>query len=307
MAFRLRRSESVVQGLRRLAAKQIRAAIDELRSVPPRDEAIHEARKRVKKARAILQLVEADGGKRLRKCRKRLRTVNRALTPLRDADASLEILDRLRSKHPRLFSEHTFARIKRELAERKRAAAEAAAGDRVWETIDEALRSVRKKVKRWTQEHRNFGAIASGLRDTHRRGRKAMTRALKSGTAADFHEWRKAMKAFWYGLRLVERCGTRVRRDVAALRKAETWLGDDHNLAVLCAELSKDASVCGSAVDVDRLRLAADREQCASRKQAIAAARPIYARSSRAYVHAVERAWIAFQRGGSQRRPRTAA
>src|SRR5262249_61758788 len=98
------------------------------------DEAIHEARKSVKKVRAILELIEPDGV-RAAKSQKRLRTVNRILSGLRDADAMMEILAKLSSRSPRLFSEHTFARIRRRLLSHKRSAMEVAQRKGAWKKV----------------------------------------------------------------------------------------------------------------------------------------------------------------------------
>jgi len=53
-------------------------------------------------------------------------------------------------------------------------------------------------------------------------------------------------------------------------------LGDEHNLVVLCEELSSDATICRGPIDVDRLRLAADHDQCRLREKARARVRYIY-------------------------------
>jgi CHAD domain-containing protein len=311
MAYRLRPEESTTRGLRRLAKKELQRARDELgRATPPRDEAIHEARKRVKKVRAILELIEVDGGRAGAGCSKQLRTVNRTLSELRDADAMVSVLTTLRSKNPHVLDEHTFARIRRRLFSHKQAAIEAAEREDAWKNVDRELRSLRRAAKRWRPIHRRFGAFARGIRLNHKRGRKAMVRARKSKDAADFHEWRKQMKALWYELRLIERAGRPIRQNVAVLHRAETWLGEDHNLEVLCTELSKDVAVCGGAVDFDRLRLAADRYQCQLRDKAIEAARRIYGRKSDAYVRGIKRAWQIWQRHRAPartRRPRRQA
>ena len=97
-----------------------------------------------------------------------------------------------------------------------------------------------------------------------------MARALTRQRAADFHEWRKHMKALWYELRLIDSCSRAVHRDVDALHRAETLLGEDHNVVVLCTGLSKDASVCDGPVDRKALRGAADRYECDLQERAIA-------------------------------------
>ncbi len=312
MAFQVREGESIAHGLRRLARKELRRAREALRqSSPPRDEAIHEARKSVKKVRAIFDFIAEDHGRGLTACKKQLRSVNRTLSRLRDADAILEALHALKRRNPHVFSEHTFARVRRLLASRKQAAMDAAARDGVWTTLDRKLRKIRRAAKHWKPKHRGLGALVDGMQAAHRRGRHAMECARRTGHATDFHEWRKQIKALWYALRLIERAGPAIRRDVAALNRAETLLGDEHNLVVLCAELSKNASVCGGAVEIDRLRLAADRWQCAWRKRAGASAQRIYRRRSRQYVRALARAWTIHRQPRrpkrARRRPHVAA
>ena len=74
MAYRLRLDESVADGLRRLARKELKSAADTLRQgETPDDDAIHEARKSMKKVRAIVHLVDADGGRGLGRATRRLR------------------------------------------------------------------------------------------------------------------------------------------------------------------------------------------------------------------------------------------
>jgi len=296
MAFRLRAEESVAHGLQRLAKKNLRAALDELgRTSPPSDDAIHEARTRLKKARAILHTIQVDDG-RLNRDAKRLRKVSRILSSLRDADAMEQIFVKLRDRDPQLFSEHTFARLRRQLMSHRREVMESARRDETWEEACRHLRKLRRAAKRWQPAHRQFGALARVLRISHKDGRKAMARALKHQGADDFHEWRKAIKSLWYQLRLIEPSDPRIRRDVAALHRAAAWLGDDHNLAVLCAELSQHELSCDATVDFDRVRLAADRYRCQLRNKAIAGMRPLLDRKSSAYVREIRRAWQAERR-----------
>lgn len=294
MAFRLRPDESVTHGFRRLARKELDAARDRLRAArPSRAEAIHESRKSVKKVRAILQLIEDDDGSGLGRSEKRLRSVNRMLSGLRDADVMLETLAKLRSRHPRLFSPHTFASVRRRLAGEQRVAARTAGRKDAWKTVDRRLGVVRRDARRWTPDHSGSGALIRGILAVHQRGREAMKRARRQQRAEDFHAWRKAMKALWYALRLVERSDAQIRRDVRALHRAEILLGDDHNLVVLCEELASDVTVCRGPVDVDRLRLLADHDQCRLRDKAIARVGYVYNHRPDVYARAVARAWKA--------------
>jgi len=210
-------------------------------------------------------------------------------------------LNELRRRDPRLFSEHTFARLRRELSARKDKAMAAVERDEGWKRLDRDLGALRESVKRWRANHRGFRALGPALRARHRAGRRALQRAEKHQDAESFHEWRKELKALWYELRLLEAGGGIIKRHVAALHRAEAWLGDEHNVEILCAELTRDASICSGPFDIHRLTAAANRFQCELRSKALSIALPIYARRSREYVGVIERAWKMGRRRGARR------
>jgi hypothetical protein len=294
MAFRLKPRETIAHGLRRLVTGELKSARSELReSSPPPDTAVFAARKSLKKVRAIRDLIAADAGAHLRGSRKLLRGVNRRLSTLRDADALLDILKKLRRSNPRLFDEHTFARVRRRLVDHKRASMAAIDDARAWDRIDRDLRVLRRNARQWRPTHRGFRALGEGIRVTLRKGRQALERAQHEQRADDFHAWRKHVKALWYDLRLIEDCSPDVSRDVAALQRAQAELGDDHNLEVLCEELSKDRALC----DLERLRHAVNRYQRALRRKAVAHTARIYGPLPDEYVQGVRHAWKVWQRG----------
>ena len=143
MSYRLRPDESIADGLRRLAKKELRSARDQLRSRGPRDEAIHEARKSVKKVRAILQLIEADEGRGVSDSAKRLREVNRTLSRVRDTSVAVETLAALKREEPDLFK-GVYARLRRSLIARKREATRAAARDGMFDDTARQLEKLRR-------------------------------------------------------------------------------------------------------------------------------------------------------------------
>jgi CHAD domain-containing protein len=288
MSFQLHEDESIARGLRRLARKELKSARGGLRrTTPPSDEAIREARKSVKKVRAIAAAIDADDGRGVDAEQKQLRKVNRMLSNVRDADARLEILAKLEQRAPNALDEHTFARLRRELAAHKHESKRGAGGEDAWKKVSRRLRKLRRGVDDWRPAHSGFGALAAGIHEAHRRGRKRLARARRGGRADDFHDWRKAAKALWYVLRLIEPASAAIRRDVRALHRAERWLGDDHNIELLCCELERGAA----ARDLAHLRHAASHYQRELRRKALAATRAIYRRRPSDYVRSIRRAW----------------
>jgi CHAD domain-containing protein len=54
------------------------------------------------------------------------------------------------------------------------------------------------------------------------------------------HRWRKRVKTFWYQLRVAESLAPGMRREIRRFKQLETWLGEDHDLAVLQTTMADD-------------------------------------------------------------------
>jgi len=79
MAFRLDKGAPTTDGLRRVVRKEFRKSLKALSAQPDR-EAIHQARKSVKKIRSVLRLVREDLGRAYAKENRRLRTAAHCLS-----------------------------------------------------------------------------------------------------------------------------------------------------------------------------------------------------------------------------------
>src|SRR5262249_51546885 len=156
--------------------------------------AIHDARRAIKKSRAILDVIEEDGGRGLGKDRKRLRKSARMLSPFRDADARVEVFDRLRRRAPSVRPEHTLALVRRQLLEDRTWLVRDAKLEKTLKRVARTLRKSKRRVGRWRPAHRKFQVMAIALRAARAESRKAMARAKKRAAAGDFHEWRKTVK-----------------------------------------------------------------------------------------------------------------
>jgi len=200
----------VAKGIKRLAAEQIDYARGQLAQKEDAEKAIHEARKSVKKTRALLRL--AGYGRE----DKRLRNIGRALSEVRDAAAMIQVFDALVAK-----KKESFPSIRQGLVESmqsvdaEKAVASALVG----------LDAIRVRVSHWLIED----ALIDGLETSYRSGRKALNRASKNGIAQNYHDFRKRVKDHWYHMRLLGSMESRT----ASLKELETWLGEHHNLAVL--------------------------------------------------------------------------
>src|SRR4051794_4022901 len=114
MAFALEPKKSLRRQLIRKVRKQLGRA-SRLLFARQSGEAVHEARKSVKKAEALVALLDRLGAAAPRKQVRHLRSARRALSVLRDADVLVDTVDAVQSRTRRPIPEHTAALIRKHL------------------------------------------------------------------------------------------------------------------------------------------------------------------------------------------------
>jgi CHAD domain-containing protein len=253
VAYRFEPGESVREGLRRIAREELSSAADGLRQATARtrDDAIHEARKSVKKVRAILRLMRGELGDTYRIENRRLRDVAGRLSAYRDGTVMIETLDQLGEHHKDDRYTPALAVVRRGLVENQRRQRRGPRMTKAMRRAGEALLAASARVDRWRVVMDGPVALAPGMETAYRRGRARMASARRHRQPEYCHEWRKRVKDHWYHLRLLEsRWDVATRARERSLKELETWLGEHHNLEVLSARLaaegrkSKEAELC---------------------------------------------------------------
>jgi CHAD domain-containing protein len=235
--YRLRRKESPIAGIRRVAEGRAEDALDQLHDGMEHNPgtAVHEARKDLKKIRSVLRLVRHDVGEDLYERENvRFRNAGRALSGARDAQVKLETLAALRERFDERFAEDELALFVHALeAERERLAdpaGDALALDRAMGAIDAG----RDAIADWPLHRDDWSLIGPGLRRSYRRGRNRLADVRPEANDEAIHEWRKRVKDLWYHVRLVRNANDSVLREMAdQLHGLSDLLGDHHDLAVL--------------------------------------------------------------------------
>jgi CHAD domain-containing protein len=233
-AFRLTPGEPVPDELRRVARGRIDHALDELRgsSGSSREEAVHEARKDMKKLRALLRLVRDQLGDDLyRSENETFRDTARQLAGVRDADVMLATLGDLEERFGELPG---VGRRLRPALVAHRFRTSAGSLRPASTTAVATLMQARARIEDWPLEAEGFDAFEAGLRRSYRRGRRNYEAARELPSPENMHEWRKRVKDLWYHLSLLEGSWPQVMSALADEAHAlSDRLGDDHDLAVL--------------------------------------------------------------------------
>ncbi|HWN72285.1 MAG TPA: CHAD domain-containing protein [Solirubrobacterales bacterium] len=286
-------------GLAAIAAGRAEAALERLRAATAGEadaaEAVHGARKDLKKLRTALRLLRGELGKAAyRRENARFRDAGRALSRVRDAEVKLATLSALAEEADGL-PEEAVETWRQGLESDRKAAANIDLDGAMAEAI-ELIEAGSASIEGWQLEGNSWKTIAASLSRTYRRGRQAMKAAAETGGEGDFHEWRKRAKDLWYELRLLEAAWPRVLGATAEeAHRLSELLGAHHDLAVLRADLGERR--LGEAETV-ALEAAIARRQERLAAEALSLGHRLYAERPRDFSHRLRRYWKAFRQAG---------
>ena len=296
MSYKLMSDESVRDGIRRCAAEQLDRAVAELseRIVEDPVDAVHTARKAVKKERSLLRLARGAMPPRQRRRENRaLREAARGLSAARDAEAMIDTLDGLARRDAGQLPERTFGAVRERLEQERDEARRTLVGSALGDRAVGELGAVRVRVDRWDLGRGDWSALEDGLRRTYRDGRTAMQRARSRRDSESWHTWRKRVKDLWYEQRLLaEVAGPVVAGQSKDAHRLADLLGDEHDLGVLRVALRHDRALA-APVDIDAVIELIDLRRAELRTAALQLGSRVYAEKPAAYLRRMRRIWKA--------------
>lgn len=229
--FRIRRRRSLQKSLRRLFATLVERAETELAVTPPPPAAVHEARKSVKRLRALVSLVAIDMGSDARRMDRTLRDINRALSATRDATVALATLDGLaQSAGEGLANDFAVCRA----ALDRRLAHVSERGLDIHRDVLTPLRQLGRDWKHWRWTDDEWKLLKPNLCATYRRGRRQYRKIAAGAPAEELHDLRKMVKATQYHLEfLIPIAPQRLQSEHDEWERLADALGNHHDLWVL--------------------------------------------------------------------------
>jgi CHAD domain-containing protein len=268
MLFEFERGHSLRKDLRRIVRNQLNDALAELAAEhkEPRDEVVHEVRKRFKKLRAVLRLVRPAIADRCYRAENIcFRDAARPLTEVRDARILIETLDKLVEHSREQIAGRVFAELRKSLQEHLRAVRRQVLDKQnAFVVTGAVVRQAAERIKRWIAVPNQWSTLAEGLENTYRQARTAYTDAADDPTVTSLHEWRKQVKYVRHQLELLRPIWPERLEELA--REAAhlgDLLGDGHDLAVLRQMVTADAATA----DHEALVALIDRRRAELRQQ----------------------------------------
>jgi CHAD domain-containing protein len=283
MSYRLDVQQRVSRSVAACIDGELEKAVESLSVTDPteRPSAVHDARKRMKKARSALRLVRSDLDKAtVRSINDELREVALSLSGRRDADVLVATVDALHDRFPGQVPATTFDALRERLAEQ---ASRHGSVDDTTAQI-ERLEAIRTRLADARFTRVKWSTVQAGIDRSYRRGRKGYKRAADAGTEA-LHEWRKRAKDLWYHHRLIKDAHPTVAGAYAKdAHRLSDLLGDDHDLAMLRATIvHQDPPAATAPVDLDPVVDLIDERRAGLQAEARRLAQRLYAERPKAF------------------------
>jgi len=278
-AYRLAADERPDDGIKRVMAGQLDEAIELLSEVGAADstEAVHDARKALKRSRAALRLSRHLLGTKLYRAENgALRDAGLGLSDLRDSQALLETLDGVAPPGQ-------FTRLHDALSARATAGAHnGRAAEHQVESVLPELRRARTRVDGWSlKADGGTERLGPGLERIYRRGRRALRAARNDPSVENLHELRKRAKDLWHAAQLLaERRPKRAQTLALRAHRVSDLLGEEHDLAILAQRVAGEPGTLEPA-EQGLLRELIERRRKHLRRQGLSCAERLYRRKPR--------------------------
>jgi len=301
VSFRLQADESVADAIRRLACKQIDKALDRLTARGKgtvRDEAVHDARKRCKKVRALLRLVRKDLGSRsFDRENTNFRDAARPLTEVRDAKALVDALDKLLDHFAGEVSSRRFVKVRQGLQSDQRGVRRRVLDQEdAFAKVTRAVKSAGKRVKEWNIGPDKWSTLGRGLQSVYKSCQRAFSEATADPTVDNLHEWRKQVKYLWHQLQVLESIWPEVMKELSGQAHGlADLLGDDHDLAVLRQKLVAETDKASNSSTPETLLALIDRRREELQHAAFLVGKRFFYDRPRAFADRLKTYWKAWR------------
>jgi CHAD domain-containing protein len=307
--FELQAGETLAVGLRRVALEQFDLTLAGLTDpASDLDTAVHEARKAIKRLRAILRLVRGSiGEKAFRAEDSVLREASSGFSGVRDAAVMVGAVDRVRLDYGALLAAGVFtdldARLQRRAALLRRRVLD---DEELLRNTALSLYRARSRFAAWPADpsdprfgdraiRHTFSSLSTGLAGTYRAGRRDMRAAFRDGHSEAFHSWRRWAKYLRHQVELLVPLWPEVLGGLArSLDSLGETLGDEHDLAQLVTLVSQVPEVCPDPAVRSMLVALSQQRRRELQEAARGKGARIYAEPAESFVDRMGRYWEAW-------------
>jgi CHAD domain-containing protein len=282
MGYHIEKGESLATAFGRIAAEEIDLAMAQSRRLH-RGEAVHNARKALKRLRALLRSLRVAFPKKLFRAENRhIAATCRRISPLRDVHVQLRTLGKLKAA-----ASPAGDHIRRQLLRQQSSFIRRIPALR--KTVRALLDVSRQSLASWPLRKATAEDLASGLKRIYKQGREAFKTARKSPTPGHLHAWRKKTKSLGYGLEMIKNLGSgELSKMIRCSDILTEALGDDQDLFMVLRALDKEHR-SNPASDFNRLANRISLKRAKRQKRAFKLGEKVYGEKSGGFEKRLDR------------------
>lgn len=294
MTYRFKLQEPVGEGVRRIGLEQIGIAEAKLASKGDATTAIHDARRCLKRLRALLRLIRPGIEEAIyRREVEHLAATGRLLSRARDLAVMHQTLDQLEGRFGPLPNGAT-ERLCRLLADGRGSSRRSDAAGR--RQAVQRMSHARTLFESKATAAVRLGHLVDGLGRVYRKARKAFRHAYLEPSDDTFHAWRKQVQLHWRHMLLLSRGWPEVLSARAGeAKELSQLLGEDHDYSILVTHAGKADAAFLRPGDISSLSALCRARQAEIRSQAHPRGERLFAEPARNLEHRVALYWTSAQ------------
>jgi CHAD domain-containing protein len=301
--------EPLPVALKRISVGQFDHALRGLRGgIDERDRAIHEARKAMKRLRAILRMVRPLIGDRVYRAENSiLRDTAGVVAGVRDGLVMVDAVAGLRKRYSGVLAPRALSEVEDNLrARHERMRAKVLGDEGGLEQVVNVLYRARSRYLAWPVDGADpdydkrgipdrFSALSRGVGQTYERGRGEMLQAYGAPRSEHFHLWRKRVKYLRHQMEVIAPVWPEVVGGLASsLADLGDVLGEEHDMAELVHLLSGMPELCPDPVERSLLAALAHHRRAELQGAARVMGSRIYAESPKQFTNRLSAYWAAW-------------
>jgi hypothetical protein len=230
--------EMPVLDVNRALRQCIQEALSQLSTARVSSKNVHDARRAIKRARAMLRLQRSVLGDRTYERENRaLRDIARSLSAARDGKVQLDVLHHLLVRYPSKIDAASMQVLRKIFSSRYRVS-----GKLSKESLRlsrAGLLAANDRASKRSLEAQDWETVGAGLIRIYGAGRRCAKRIAHPAEAEDLHQWRKHVTYLWRALEFMRPVWPPAGKLARQAHKLAHHLGEDHDLHLLSAAIAE--------------------------------------------------------------------
>lgn len=308
MSYRLKPGRRIAESVRLIGASETHNILTRFAGNASEGETVHEARKAIKRLRALLTLIRpAIVANEYSSLQEQLKNVARSVSGLRDAQVMFATVAKLEAHDGGVAAGPIAHALQEQLHARHEAA-----GNHVESNVivdaKKSLKDIATGFKKLTYVADGFAPLAQAMRDNYRKAQHVMASAYEIGHDEQFHEWRKRVQRHWRQLQLVTDVWQKgIQPHIVLARDLSEVLGDDHDLSVLVELVTSQGKALGGAKAVAAYLAVCRKRQLELRQEAALMGAQLFAEKPSSFAGRISAYWDIASKSKNVRKGKDAA